>query len=103
MIRNIAFLRIAIGVVAYLAPNFAGKLFGMDPAANPQAAYLGRLFGIRDVAFGVGTLQSSGATQKQILQLGMACDVADVGAAVFGRRGGYLTAVTAIMAGGTAV
>lgn len=102
MVRNISFLRIAIGVVSYLAPNLGGKLFGLDVNGNPQAPYLARLFGIRDLAFGVGALQSSGATQKQILQLGLACDVADVGAAVLGRRAGYLSTFVALLVGGTA-
>ena len=102
MVRNISFMRIAVGLISYLAPNFGGKLFGLDTAGNPQAPYLARLFGVRDLAFGVGALQTSGATQKQILQLGLACDVADVGAAVFGKRAGYLPAVTAVLVGVTA-
>jgi hypothetical protein len=102
MVRNIAILRIAIGVISYLAPNLGGKLFGLDPSSNPQAPYLARLFGVRDIALGVGAMQSSGAAQKQLLQLGMACDIADVGAAVFGKRSGYLPAVTALLVGGTA-
>ena len=103
MVRNIALMRIVVGVVSYFAPNLGGKLFGLDPANNPQAAYLGRLFGVRDLALGVGALQSSGDAQKQILQLGMACDVADVGAALLGRRGGYLPAVTTVLVAGAAV
>jgi hypothetical protein len=102
MVRNIALMRIAIGVVSYLAPNLGGKLFGLDVDGNPQAPYLARLFGIRDVAFGVGTLQSSGAAQKQILQLGMACDIADVGAALLGRRAGYFSALNMVVLAGTA-
>ena len=102
MVRNISLLRIAIGVISYLAPNLGGKLFGLDPSRNPQAPYLARLFGARDLAFGVGALQTSGSTQRQLLQLGLACDLADVGAAVMGRRAGYLPAVTAVLVGGTA-
>ena len=46
--------RVAIGAGAYLAPNLSGRLFGLDPDGNPQASYLGRLFGARDVALGAG-------------------------------------------------
>ena len=103
MVRNIALLRIAIGVVSYLAPRLGGRLFGLDVASNPQAPYLARLFGVRDLVLAVGALQSSGASQKQWLQLGMACDVADVGAAFLGKRDGTLPAGTALLVGGTAV
>jgi hypothetical protein len=102
MIRNIAFLRIAIGVVSWFAPRLGGRLFGLDVSGNPQAPYLARLFGVRDVVLGLGSLQSSGAAQKQWLQLGMACDVADVGAALLGRRDGTLPLGTTLLVGGTA-
>jgi hypothetical protein len=101
-IRNLAMLRLAVGVSSYLTPNLGGKLFGLDPAANPQAPYLARLFGIRDVALALGALQTAGESRRQWLQLGVLCDAADVGAAVFGRRGGYLSAPTAILVGGVA-
>ena len=102
MVRNIAFLRIAIGVVSYLMPRLGGRLFGLDVANNPQAPYLARLFGVRDLVLAVGALQSSGAAQKQWLQMGMACDVADVGAALLGRRDGSLPLATTVLVGGTA-
>ena len=54
----IAIGRIAVGAGAWLAPNLSGRLFGLDPEGNPQASYLGRLFGARDVALGAGVLRS---------------------------------------------
>jgi hypothetical protein len=101
-IRNLAMLRLAVGVGAWLMPGVAGKLFGIDAAANPQAPYLARLFGVRDIALALGVLQSSGEARRQWLQLGVACDAADTAAAALGKRGGYLTPVTAVLAGGTA-
>ena len=101
-IRNLAMIRLGVGVTSYLAPNLGGKLFGLDPAGNPQAPYLARLFGIRDIALALGALQSSGESRRQWLQLGVLCDAADVGAAAFGRRGGYLPVPTAIIVGGVA-
>ena len=103
MVRNVTTLRILIGVVSYLAPRLGSRLFGLDADRNPQSVYIGRLFGVRDVVLGVGALQSSGAVRKQWLQMGMACDIADVGAAVLGRRDGSLPLGTALMVGGTAV
>ena len=102
-VRNLAILRLAVGIISWLTPNLGGKLFGLDPAGNPQAPYLARLFGIRDVALAVGALQSSGEAQRQWLQLGVVCDVADTFAAVAGRRGGYLPVPTAVMVGVPAV
>lgn len=40
--------RTAIGGGSWLAPRLTGRLFGLDPDANPQAPYLARLFGARD-------------------------------------------------------
>jgi hypothetical protein len=101
-IRNLAMLRLAVGVGAWLMPGFAGRLFGIDTTANPQAPYLARLFGVRDIALALGALQSSGEARRQWLQLGVVCDAADVGAAALGKRGGYLSPVTAVLAGGVA-
>jgi hypothetical protein len=103
LVRNLARLRLAVGVASWLFPNLAGRLFGLDPAANPQAPYLARLFGVRDIALAVGTTQSFGEAHRQWLQIGVACDVADAGAAVLGRRGGYLSPLSTVMVGGTAV
>jgi hypothetical protein len=102
-IRNLAAIRLAVGLVSWLAPNLGGRLFGLDPAGNPQAPYLARLFGVRDVVLAVGAVQSTGAAQRQWLQLGVACDVADTAAAALGRRGGYLPPLTAALVGGTAL
>ena len=101
-IRKLALLRLAVGIGAWVMPGTAGKLFGIDATANPQAPYLARLFGVRDVALALGALQTAGEARRQWLQLGVLCDAADVGAAVFGKKGGYLSAPTAIMVGGVA-
>ena len=102
MARNLAVLRIVVGVVSYFAPRLGGRLFGLDVNGNPQAPYLARLFGIRDVALAVGTLQSTGDAQRQWLQLGLVCDAGDVGAALLGKRDGSLPAFTSVLVGATA-
>src|SRR3984893_1520566 len=76
-IKTLAGLRLAIGVGAWATPRVAGKLFGLDATANPQAPYLARLFGARDVALAWGALGSEGDTQRQWLVAGLACDFAD--------------------------
>ncbi len=96
-VRNVAFLRLVVGVGAYLFPRLAGRLFGLDSAGNPQSPYFARLFGIRDVALAIGALQTSGEAQRTWVQLGVVCDVADTGAALMGQRAGYLSTPSAVL------
>ena len=106
-VKQLAGLRVGVGAASWLTPNLAGRAFGLDPKANLQAPYVARLFGVRDAAIGIGTLQAQGEARRQWLQIGMACDVADAAAAVIAGRRGYLpgyaatgTAVVALMAAG---
>ena len=99
MISGLAGLRGAVGVGAYAAPNLSAKLFGLDPDGNPQASYLGRLFGARDIALGIGALTTTGATRRSWLQLGLLCDALDVGASYLGGRNGSLPKSAAVMTG----
>ena len=78
--------RVVVGAAAYVAPNLSGRLFGLDPDNNPQASYIGRLFGARDVALGAGVLRSPRKQKDAWVAAGMACDVADVGAGAPGRH-----------------
>jgi hypothetical protein len=102
-VKTLAGLRLAIGVASWATPRAAGRLFGLDAVANPQAPYLARLFGARDVALGWGALSSEGETQRQWLLAGLACDVADTLAGIAGGRGGYLPKLTSALVSGTAL
>ncbi len=99
LVKSMAGLRIAIGVGAWVAPRLTGKVFGLDPAANPQMIFMARLFGIRDVALGVGLLASSGSARQLWWQTGVMCDLADAGAAGLALRDGTLPAHAAVMSG----
>jgi hypothetical protein len=83
--------RAAIGVGSFLAPGLTGRLFGLDPAANPQAPFLARLFASRDVALAYGLATSTGSARAQWLRVGIACDIADAAAAVIAGRSGQLS------------
>lgn len=96
-------LRLTVGVVSWLTPRPAGKLFGLDVPANPQAPYLARLFGARDVALAWGAFSSEGDTRRQWLLAGLACDAADALAGAAGARGGYLPKLTSALVTGTAL
>jgi len=102
-IGALAGLRVAVGVASWTTPRVAGKLFGLDANANPQAPYLARLFGVRDVALAWGLLATEGDVQRQWLVAGLACDAADVLAGYAGGRGGYLPKVTSALVTGTAL
>ena len=98
IVQGLVGLRGAVGAGAWLAPRFSGRLFGLDPAANPQAPYLGRLFGARDVALAVGLSASTGSERAQWLRLGIACDLADAAAGVLaGLRGELPKRATALV------
>jgi hypothetical protein len=103
IVQSLVGLRSAVGAGAWLAPRFSGRLFGLDPDANPQASYLGRLFGVRDVALAFGLSQSSGAERAQWLWIGIACDLADAVAGVLAGRRGELPPRAAVLVTATAL
>ncbi len=84
-------LRSSIGAGAWIAPRLAGRLFGLDAVANPQLPYVGRLFGVRDVALAAGLGLSSGQSRRLWLQLGIVCDAADAVAGILAGRGGQIS------------
>ena len=79
-------LRFIIGGSSWLAPRTAGRVFGLDVDANPQAPYLGRLFGVRDAVLGVGLVATSGDARRLWWRVGIACDVADLAAGLLAGR-----------------
>jgi hypothetical protein len=102
-VESLAGARIAIGASAWLAPNLSGRLFGLDPKGNPQASFLGRLFGARDLALGIGTLTSEGEARRLWLRLGVLCDTLDFFAAWLGARSGALPKHAAALSGTAAL
>ena len=99
-------LRFAIGGASWAFPERTGKLFGFT--FTEESAYLGRLFGIRDVALAVGILTGSADSRKLFWRLGLLCDAADAAAGVIGLRSGApkramimstLTATSAVVLG----
>ena len=94
-VRNVAVLRLVVGVTCWLFPRLSGRLFGLETVRNDQSPYLARLFAVRDLALGIGALQTAGEAQRPWLQVGILCDAADAAAALAGQRGGYLSTPTA--------
>ena len=90
-------LRAAVGVGAWATPNLTGKLIGLDPDNNPQASYVGRLFGVRDIALAAGAMSSTGEARRRWLAVGVAVDLADAAAGYIAGRTGVLPRRAAVM------
>jgi hypothetical protein len=103
IVQSLVGLRATIGAGAWLAPRFSGRLFGLDPAANPQAPYLGRLFGVRDAALAFGLATSSGSQRSLWLRVGVACDFADAVAGLLAGLRGELPTKATVLVTGTAL
>jgi len=81
-------VRLAIGAGAWAAPGPTGKVFGFNLSDNHEAVFLGRLFGVRDIALAAGALATNGASRRLWWRLGIVCDLADAAAGVLGVRSG---------------
>ena len=97
--------RIAVGLISFLQPAVAAKMFGLDIANNPQGPYLARLFGSREIAIGTATLLARGKTRRNLVLAGIGVDAADAATGVLGIqdksvpvRAGAMLIVPAILA-----
>ena len=102
IVQGLIGARTAIGAGVWLAPRLSGRLFGLDPEANPQAPYLGRLFGVRDVALAAG-LAGSDEQRARWLRIGIACDLADALAGLLAGRRGQLPKRATVLVTATAL
>lgn len=96
-------IRTNIGLGAWLAPRLAGQLFGLDAEANPQLPYVGRLFGVRDVALAAGVQLTTGNSRRLWLQIGLACDAADAVAGLIAGRNREISRVSTLLVTAPAV
>ncbi len=87
-VNSIAFGRIGIGVITCIAPTQAFKVAGFTAAA--QAPYLGRMFGVREIAMGAMTLAARPDQRRQATMIGIGVDTVDALGAVLGMRSGAL-------------
>jgi uncharacterized protein DUF4267 len=89
--------RIAVGILAFLQPTVAAKMFGLDIARNPQGPYLARLFASREVAIGTATLLARGRTRRNLVLAGVGVDLADAATGVLGVQDKSVTTRTGAM------
>jgi hypothetical protein len=101
--KALTLLRLDTGTGALLTPRLAGRVFGLHPADNPEAVYLGRLFGARNLMMAYALTATEGDERDRWLAWGIAVDLADLGAALAGGLRGYLSKRAAVMVGLTAL
>ncbi len=82
--------RIVIGIGSLVAPSATARLFGIDPAANPNMGVINRMFGAREVALGAVTLVSKGSLRRNLTVVGIAVDGADAASGALEIAGGGL-------------
>lgn len=71
-------IRLGAGAVALAKPDTMAALAVGDSAGSTATGYFARLFGIRDVAYGIGLVSAAGNDRKRWLLLGIATDVSDL-------------------------
>lgn len=91
-------IRLANGTGALLAPEAVGRRLGVDPAANPAAPYVTRLFGIRTVLLGYDLLRGDEATRRRALRVAPLIHATDTAAAVLAGVSGALPRRAALTA-----
>lgn len=99
---TLATLRVIIGASSLVAPSLSGKLFALDPDDNPQAAFLGRLFGVRNAAIGLTLLEGAPSEQDRWLRYGLAIEAVDVAALLAAYARGTISRRALVMIGCTA-
>ena len=80
LVYFLGYARMAVGIATLVAPSVAAPFFGVPgAAANVDAAFIARLFGIRDLMLGYVVAQTpADIPLRRALQVGVICDSADV-------------------------
>lgn len=87
-VRVLAWARIGLGVVAFLAPTLPARPWVGDDAVRSSTKTLARALGARDVALGFGTMLARlhGAPVRGWLEASAFADAGDVVATLIGWR-----------------
>ena len=77
------------GALSWVSPDTSWRTFGLGRLAGtgadaPSARVISRLFGVRDVALGLGLRHPEPAVRRAVLQAGLAIDLVDVVASLRG-------------------
>lgn len=83
-------VRLVNGVGSLLIPRTMVKRFGLDPAANPAALYVLRLFGIRTIVIGADLFRLKGERLADALRIGILIHLSDAVSAVIAGATGQI-------------
>ena len=99
--KALALLRIGAGAGAWLAPNLAARMMGLQQ--GPSQALALRLFGVRDLVMGLGYLAAAAGphgsaknAEDNWLRMGIVADAGDAIASLAAVRAGGVPARTGI-------
>jgi hypothetical protein len=96
----LSLIRMAAGAGAWATPTLSLRVIGLDE--RPQAAYLMRLFGVRDLALGVITLLAGPEHRRAVLALGALVDASDAASSALALRRGVVGRAAGVALAGTA-
>lgn len=106
--QRLAIVRMAIGVLGYLAPKRFGRMWVGSAAASREVAVITRAFAVRDFVLGFGTYTAlqRGGSPRGWVEAGLATDATDavtslIGPSPAGRKLLLIGASMAGVAGGT--
>jgi hypothetical protein len=91
-------IRLVNGTGALLAPEPFGKRLGIEPADNPAASYVTRLFGVRTVLLGYDLLQRDPEARLRALRVAPLIHLTDTTAAIVAGAAGKIPRKTALTA-----
>jgi hypothetical protein len=86
-----------VGGATFVAPAAGARTFHIADGA--EETYLVRLFAARNMALTAGLFASKGKARRLWYQVGIACDVLDIGAGLLGFRAGKKRSSAAIDTG----
>lgn len=86
LLRIVSAGRVVLGASALALPGTVGRTWVGD--GGPGAKVFARVFGVRDVALGVATVQAldAGRPVRDLARLGAACDAVDAAATLLAAR-----------------
>jgi hypothetical protein len=103
MRRQMVVARGTLGVGAVIAPRALGRMFGVEPADNPVAPYLMRLFGIREIFMAWDLHLAADDDLERTVARSIPVDAADALASSLAGIAGYLPRRAAAMSTATAI
>jgi uncharacterized protein YjeT (DUF2065 family) len=91
-------VRLLNGIGSLFVPGQMARRFGIDPASNPAALYVLRLFGVRTIVLGAELLWGDDRRRRDSLEMAPMIHASDTVAAVIAGARGYVPRRAATMA-----